>query len=358
MPTVRYGARDWEVPEVYQPVYGVDMASSRGCADRACTIIAAEYGYNGGRAFGGLVTDWGTNMGYIACALGACGGNVIGLDTDARYVALANAIAEDMGNVSFAMGDIQRGDHESATHVCLSVLHHVSPTYEIPAHILAMFKRGDTVYLELAHANESAHWAPKLTVPDKSRHIYAFLHDYLRDAFGPDWTVRLIGVHGTHVGGERPMYQCKRNVSVPLKVGKRTGRIVDTWTLPFMGWEGPDGAHGHDGTTYSRAVMDDGSVQHVKIVGERVTLTPWIDGYLLSDLLRFGMLARYDRARIREQLREYADGGAKHSDPHPWNYIVSADSTLHAIDDTRAGGQSILCKRCAPLSVYSIMALL
>lgn len=332
--------KHYQVPELYQPVPGTEN-HKRDCIDRLNTILMADMGYNSGNLFKGSISDWGSSLGYFTMEFASrTDNNVYGIDFDSNNIALSNAIKEsrDIKNAEFIHGKVPDNVPDSDSHIVLSVLHHQMKEPAIPGPVINKFKSGNTIYLELAHHNESPDWSENLVYSEDITPILYWKRQLERD-FGEEFNVRIIGVHPTHLGSLRSMYLVKRNINESIEINNETYIIYDRFKTGYNGfWDHSDpGGNpsekniGKSDTDYAYAIKDD-TRYFIKFVNNKaIRVEPYIDGLLLSDIIKFGILPYYNRSSIKRQLREIADN-LNHKDPHFWNFIIDSESIVHSID--------------------------
>lgn len=362
MPNVTINSRIFNVAEIYQPLYGIDTNDiQRNCDDRLRTIIQAEEGLNDNKLINEGFADWGSSLGFFTMSLGKLSQEKIyGIDHDKQNIDVANALKDynKIENISFITGKIPDDVPDTKNHLILSVLHHDQKTPSIPDKVLDKIKDANTIYFELAHYNEWPDWSKNL-IPARSemhRCPYLLWLETLEKQL-PDFTIRLIGVHATHLGTLRPMFICKKKISEKLN----DLIIYDRFKLPYIDYgdntiqengERTEKRYKSD-TTYAYAFDTKGINLFLKFKdNELIETLPFIKGLLLSDIRKFGMLPWYDRESIKKQLVPYIET-LPHGDPHAWNFIVNEDSQITPIDITSP--HSAYCDACKPLTVKHLI---
>jgi len=341
-----YNNIPFEITELYQPIYNFNEVQEykRNSNDRWKTILQAEEGYNNNKMFEGSICDWGCSLGYFSFKLAEKTKKIItAIDYDYNNILLCNEIRKfnQIKNVEFLTGIIPEAIPENyESHIILSTLHHFQKNYKLPNEVYEKIKNSTTIYLELAHCNESPSWANKLLPEDyESLSPIHTLFNYITNQFLTH-TVRLIGVHKTHIGSLRPLFQLKKHISEKIETELFTGIIYDRFLLPYIDFGDfsltPQGklAHGKrekQGISYAFAKDVLNEKYFLKFINNVLTKkSKFINGFLLSDIIKFGLLPYYDRFKIKTQLTKY--NSTNHTDPHTWNFFITEQSEVIPID--------------------------
>jgi SAM-dependent methyltransferase len=372
MPILNINGKNFEVNEFYQPLYKASPPNSaRNCEDRLNTILQAEYGYNFNKMFESDITDWGCNLGFFTFNLAEhtkC--KVFGIDNDIRNIDVCLFLQKVYGtkNVAFSPYSIPLYKPNTKSHIILSFLHHQQYKPEIPQNILEIFNESETIYLELAHYLEYPVWAENL-IPEVKINPFLYWLQKLKEQL-PDFSIRLIGVHPTHLGSVRPLFQCKRKLNEVLQIksekfGEIEGIVWDRFRLPYLDfndhqWEKEKKSLNIDlrkkENTHYAYLNRNNKDYFLKFKNDQlVTFTPFIDGLLLSDLIKFGMLPYYDRSFIKQQLSKILQEKTL-NDPQSWNFIIDSNSLLYSIDSEQEDDKSLYCEKCRPISLQMLMA--
>ena len=348
MPHVDIYGKTFSVNEVYQPVYGQAGTGKRGCDDRLRTLYMADALFNNSTLLQGTVADIGCNLGYFLFKLSEKNSNkLVGVDKDGQVIAIANHINKHkkIENVAFkAAAGSAKGFPAADTYLIFSVLHHVmkGPTFADDIFLKQAAKHATTMYVELATHLEHPKWAKKLVI---SGNPYTYWAGELERITDGRFNVRLVGMHPTHINTVRPMYQLKKKIAEPLVIDGKKYVVYDKWTTSYRGYRAcrltPDdlqtGKVIKSGSTYMFAESE-GAHWFIKTAGAGHAVRPKIAGMLLSDVLKYSLLNFYDVVKIEQQLTEWASGDRAHPDAHPWNFMVTEQSELFAIDEE---GQSL-----------------
>jgi len=334
------------IAEMYQPLYNITVTEkmSRGCSDRWKTIIQAEEGYNNSQMFEGEIVDWGCSLGWFSFQMAERSYNKIyAIDWDLNNINVCKELQQisKHDNINFIHGKVPLDVPDNIkSHIILSVLHHTQQYVLIPNDTLDKLKNAKIIYMELAHCNEWPSWSNNLK-PDIADFIspFHYLKRTLEIQF-PNFMVRLIGAHNTHIGSVRPIFQLKAYISEPITTELFTGSIIDKFILPYIDFgdfslnENDNLLHKKrykDGISYAIALDLNNNKYFLKFKDSQlVKKSEFIDGFLLSNIIKFGLLPYYDRHKLKRQLAHY--NFSNHKDPHPWNFFVGIDSNLIPID--------------------------
>lgn len=364
---ITFNDKEFKIAELYQPLYKIETKEKpqRVCIDRWNVILQAEEGYNNNKFFTEDIVDWGSSLGYFSFLMAEKTKKTIyAIDHDINNLNLCREIQYEgkISNIDFIEGEVPSAiPMGMKSHLILSVLHHFQESIEIPQSIFEKIEYADTIYLELAHCNEWPFWAQNL-VP-KDNHFLSPFHTlkYMLEKTFKNFIVRLIGVHNTHIGSVRPLFQLKRKINEEIKTELFTGIIFDRFKLPYIDFGdfslGADGKLYHgcrhkENITYAYALDEKGNKSHLKFEGEKlIKISEFIDGFLLSDIIKFGLLPYYDRQKLKIQLAGITV--KNHKDPHPWNFIVKDDSTIAPIDFDSE--KSSFTEECIPIYIQSLM---
>lgn len=318
MATISIQGIDYDIGECYQTVYR-GQVGVRSCDDRLDAILKADHAFNDDNMLKGTVCDWGSNLGYFSLSIGErTDQRVFGVECDPAAFRIAQQLKIVYGrdNVEFVLGRVPQDAPPADTNLALSVLHHIDGDQAF-----AIMGRGKTMYLELAHHHEHPRWAQKIKPENPNVPPTFYWHERLEKIF-PDFCVRLIGVHNTHLGSLRPLFQLKRKIQEIVVHDGKEYNVYDRFAYPFVGGNRP-----HD-RRYAYATHD-GKRYFLKENQGAITVSDYIDGYLLLDIIRFGLLPYYDKKKLVGQIM---DGASGHTDPHCWNAIVNKKSELFWID--------------------------
>jgi hypothetical protein len=159
------------------------------------------------------------------------------------------------------------------------------------------------------------------------------------------YNIRLIGMHRTHMNTIRPMYQLKKKIKEDLWIDGKKYEVYDRWNTPYEGYlnfilSPGDIEKGCAQTSERTYMFATHNSKHwfIKKEGNEYKICPKIDGLLLSEIMKFGMINFYDRIKMRKQILGWIKDEKIHPDPHEWNIIVDGNSNMHLIDD---GGKSM-----------------
>ena len=346
MVQINYNDKVFEIDELYQPIYNFNSPQicKRNSDDRLETILQAEEGYNNNKMFESNICDWGCSIGYFSFKLAEKLKKIItAIDCDHNNILLCNEIRRNnqIKNVEFLTGIIPNAVPENyESHIILSVIHHFQENYKLPIDVYEKIKNSDTIYIELAHCNESPSWSNKL-LPENYESISSihYLFNYLTNLF-LNHTVRLIGVHKTHLGSLRPLFQLKKHIMEKIDNTLFTGTIYDKFKLPYIDFgdfsltsqgtlvHGKREKHGIS-YAFARDILNE--KYFLKFINNVLTKkSKFINGFLLSDIIKFGLLPYYDRFKIKTQLTKY--NSTNHTDPHTWNFFITEQSEVIPID--------------------------
>jgi SAM-dependent methyltransferase len=327
---VKINNKEFNIGEVYQDIYGTDIKPVRSCYDRYRTIMTADKSFNSGALERCSVCDIGSNFGYFLFKLAEKNFNsMLGVEINKNAYKIANEV-NDKFNVSFindGYEDLQDLNYDAF--LCLSIFHH-----NMEAGFKFLNKISDytqTIYIEQALHLEWAYFGKDMICDD--RNPYHFWIDILNKVTGYKFNIRLIGVHRTHLNTIRPMYQLKRKISEEITINEKTYNIYDSWNVPYMNFGMPrvneDIVCLPREKRYMYATCEN-KHYFLKQTKDNVFIMKKHEGFLLSEVLKWGMLPFYNRDKIRTQLKHSLH--YRHLDATPWNFIIDEESNLYAID--------------------------
>lgn len=335
-----YG-KEFDLPEIYQPVFGKESLypTARPSQPRIQTILNADKVFNRSKILTSSILDYGSNLGHFCMSLekAGCSGFIFGVERDRRWLDAARHIAFSVN--SRCCFDTYWP--ESDVVLLLSVTHHnmLDCTYSGMKELFEFIVKSKThtIYIEQATHLEWLPWAAKLVVPGNP-----FIHfmQELDSITEGKFNIRLIGMdRNERLNTVRPIYQLKRKINEVLNVNGEEFVAYDSWTLPFLGVEPLPFE-----PVYRYATNSDGRHYFLKWINNVWTKpVPKIEGFLLSDIFRFGITQFYDLKKIKEQMwNKYCGNADNMGDVRPWNMLVSENSNLYYIDqDERPHDPSI-----------------
>ena len=332
MVRVTVNGRNFELNELYQPLYGRPDKGKRASDDRLSAILHAdEYYANRESIPGAEVLDFGCNVGYFSLSLADAGAKVVGIDNYSAAIQVANALAGTRANPRFVLGDLAAAlQQKFTTLLALSVFHHVGgpPHFDWinwPKTVVDLITRADFVYLELATWEEAlASWAPRLK-RNAGENPFIFYWRKLEESF-PDYVVRLLDVFSTHIGTRRPLFFLKRKQKTELAIEGKQYLVYDRFKESY--WR--KGA----GTAEYYFAERGGKHYFLKYDQGKWKVSPKINGYNLWDLMRTGIIHYYNKKEIFEQ---YLDLFNAVPDPMPWNFMVDLSNLALVPIDLEGG---------------------
>jgi hypothetical protein len=159
------------------------------------------------------------------------------------------------------------------------------------------------------------------------------------------------------------MFQCKRKIKEAYNHELFSGIIYDRFKLPYIDFGdfslNKDGKLDHGErvngkTNYAFGISNIDFIPYfLKFKKDTlIEVDPYIDGFLLSNIIKFGLLPYYNRSKLKLQLVDFVEE-QQHGDPHPWNFFVDNNSNLIPIDyDTK---ESSLCDKCIPIYLKTLI---
>jgi hypothetical protein len=340
MPTILINNKQFPISEIYQNVYGSDIKPERDCWERMKTILTADRSFNDSALEHSTVCDVGSNLGYFLFKLAETSKErMIGIEIDKNAYNIACEINKYKNQISFINAQYQDADigcYESF--LCLSIFHHgMNQGLDFLNRISSHAK---TIYVEQATHLEYAYFGKHLTCG--SRNPFHYWLEKLDTATNDLFNIRLIGVHKTHLNTIRPMYQLKRKIAEKFvyygdgMTSDMEFNIYDKWNVPYIDFGSPRVNDWNLPVVLPRKkqyLFAEMGGQHyfIKILEDKNKLvTLKHEGFLLSDILKFGMLPFYDRTKLKEQIADCIN--FNHADFVPWNIIVNENSKIFLID--------------------------
>ncbi len=325
-----YG-KEFNLPEIYQPVFGQEFLHPRARQSlaRLEIILNADKAFNQSKIFNSSIVDFGSNLGHFSMSLEqrGCVGKITGIEIQPEWRAAANHIAKAVSSKCVFEKDLVSAE----VFMLLSVTHHLmsDSTYTGMNKIFEFIDscKAHTIYVEQATHLEYPSWASRFTV---STNPYVYFLKELEKINNFSYSVRLIGVNrDERLNTIRPIYQLKRKISERVTIDDKEFTIYDKWEFPFLGVSQLNFI-----PNYGFATDFDNKHYFIKSkngVWYKPELK--IDGLLLSDIFRFGIIQFYDLKKIKYQITEfYGKNNEKVTDIRPWNIVVSENSDVYFID--------------------------
>lgn len=366
-----------DLPEVYQPIYGMpEVAAARATdEDRVSLLIThvTRLSTHLGRPL--RVLDLGSAQGYLAFRMAELGHRVTGVEYLAINVAVARAIGARHPelDVEFVEGDVTGvlgdrdpdidGDLDLAGFdlvVGFSVLHHIADRDGQDAADELVHRLSGSVphgLFEMAIPSEPVHWAGSLaTDPRTTLGSYAF--------------VRRIGESGTHLSDVlRPIFFCSQSLALledellpilsqsgrphadanPILEGMHRYYMIPQGMIKIAARFDPSGdaaliaglqtelrQEAHMLGTLREAGLDVPElIEFADTDGETLLARSIYPGELVSDII--GSLSDEDRteitAHVLTALGEFEARGLYHQDLRLWNVVWDpAGRQAHVID--------------------------
>jgi hypothetical protein len=328
---------NFDIPELYQPIFGAEDGNhKRRCVDRFNIINEAIQVYGDKDFFNRDICDIGCNMGWMLFQSENCGDHsrkLYGLDNNPEFLRCAKHIASKIqSRCSLALADARDPNQvpPAEIYLLLSVSHHMTTNNnltELKPMFDQMAKTAKYIFIEQATHLEWPDWGKKLKADIMDTNPYDYWEDQITNVLDNKYTVRLIATLRTHIGTTRPLYMATRNLNIPIEIEGKPAQIISLFNEPYVGYplKNLPNIYG--------IINQDGKHFLYKSINDLVQgPVPWIDGRLLSDILKFGILPYYNIGYIKEQLNSLRDLSWVHTDLYPWNVLITRDSTMHLID--------------------------